>query len=85
MFDPIMYPPSTSYKIIYVPTVPYPPETLTSPKTLLANNIGPRKNVKLGTWFLQRLKERGLISMTADKIVVTDSGRKLYDTLLKYL
>ncbi|MEM2485453.1 MAG: CRISPR-associated protein Csx14 [Candidatus Caldarchaeum sp.] len=84
-FDPVMYPPPTDYNVIHVPVIPYPPETLSSLKSLLAKGSSPRRGVKLHAGFLYRLRNRGLISMTSDKIIVTDHGRKLYDALLKYL
>jgi len=85
MFDPIMYPPSTSYKIIYVPTVPYQPETLTSPKTLLAKNISPRKKCKAGNMVLAAPQRKRPHKHDGRQNHSHRQRTKLYHTLLKYL
>ncbi|MEM0456823.1 MAG: CRISPR-associated ring nuclease [Thermoproteota archaeon] len=84
-FEPIMYPPSTSYNVIMVPIIPYPPENIKILKYLLSNTSIERKKLGLREEFLHRLKNRGLIGLTADRIIVTDEGRKFYDAVLKYL
>lgn len=85
IFEPVMYPPPSSYRIVAVPIIPYPPETIRALKALFSSQQGPRKTTVFSEEFLKRLADTGFVSLTKDKINFTDLGSRFYEPVLNHL
>ncbi|MCS6784408.1 MAG: CRISPR-associated ring nuclease [Candidatus Caldarchaeum sp.] len=85
IFEPVMFPPSSSFHVVAVPVLPYPPDALRKLVTVFAQNSVPRSGTGFDEEFLSRLRAAGFISLTRDKIIVTDGGRKFHQSVLRHL
>lgn len=85
VFEPVMYPDPATYNVIRIPVLPYPPALVQKLKSVFAKGYVRRASSGLDYEFLQRLKDAGFVSMTREKVIVTDSGRSFYENVLRYL
>ncbi|MCS6785249.1 MAG: CRISPR-associated ring nuclease [Candidatus Caldarchaeum sp.] len=85
VFEPVMYPSPSSYKVVSVPVLPYPPTVLRKLVGVFAQTSVSRHGVGLDGEFLLRLSYAGFVRLTRDRIVVTDEGRRFYSSVLKHL
>lgn len=83
-FDRVMFPPAESYNIVAVPIIPYPAGYGIMLKKILGGELSAGE-VPDRVW-LEQLERSGLVTLTrSKKIIVTEEGRKLYSSVLKYL
>ncbi|MEN3047873.1 MAG: CRISPR-associated ring nuclease [Candidatus Caldarchaeales archaeon] len=85
VFEPVMYPDPSTYEVIAVPIVPFPPEVTSRLAALLSRQRVARREAGLSEEYLRRLEQAGFISLTKTKVVVTDQGRRLYESVLRHL
>jgi len=80
-FEPIMYPPPTTYNVIKLPLIPYPERTIHQIGRILSGQRG-----RFDRNLLAQLRQAELVAVTREGwVIVTDEGRKVFNHVVKHL
>jgi CRISPR-associated Csx14 family protein len=86
LFEPLMYPPPSTYSVIKIPVVPFPQGILRKLVKLLKSSKTEIVNTGLETYHIRMLVNIGLITSDRRHVYPTDEGRflsKLVETFVK--
>lgn len=82
----LMYPPLGSYRVIKIPVIPYPRDTLEEIYRMLGRRKCRVSDLRLPREVLERLHHSGFIRITSkDTIYAEELGLKMYELLRKTL
>jgi len=84
LFDPLMYPHPSTYSVIKIPVVPFPPGVLRKLAKILKSSRTEIINTGLERYHIEMLVNIGLITSDKRRVYPTDEGR-LLSTLIKTL
>ncbi|WGI17159.1 CRISPR-associated ring nuclease [Methanonatronarchaeum sp. AMET-Sl] len=77
-FDPILFPDLSEFKVIEIPSIPFPSSTLDELKEVLTSDSRvKRKEVELTDNYLYRLHKKGLIKIKDNWLYPTSKGERI--------